>query len=49
MSRDPAKFTTLLAGKTGVGGVYDWWRRLKAWVRGRKFDASHEAPREERP
>lgn len=41
--RDPAAFTDLLAGKTGVGGVYDSWRRLKSWVRGRKFDPSHDA------
>ena len=43
MSRDPAKFTPLLAGKTGIGGPYDWWRRLKAWIRGEQFDPSHEA------
>lgn len=42
-SRDPAKFAELLGGKTGVGGPYDWWRRLRAWVRGKKFDPSHEA------
>lgn len=42
-SRDPARFTELLAGKSGVGGPYDWWRRLKALVRGRKFDPSHDA------
>lgn len=41
--RDPAAFTPLLAGKTGVGGVYDTWRRLKSWARGRKFDPSHES------
>lgn len=40
-SRDPSKFVTLLAGRSGVGGVYDVWRRLKAWARGRKFDPSH--------
>jgi 1-acyl-sn-glycerol-3-phosphate acyltransferase len=40
--RDPAAFTELLSGRTGVGGMYDWWRRLKAWSRGRKFDPSHE-------
>lgn len=50
MSRDPGKFGVLLAGKSGVGGPYDWWRRLKAWVRGEKFDPSHEAAtREKRP
>lgn len=47
MRRDPAAFMELLAGKTGVGGVYDQWRRLKAWVRGRKFDPSHEAATQE--
>ncbi|MCI0705487.1 MAG: lysophospholipid acyltransferase family protein [Planctomycetia bacterium] len=43
MTSDPAVFTELLSGKTGVGGVYDSWRRFKAWIRGRKFDASHDA------
>jgi 1-acyl-sn-glycerol-3-phosphate acyltransferase len=43
MTRDPEKFTPLVSGNAGVGGVYDLWRRLKSWVRGRKFDASHEA------
>jgi 1-acyl-sn-glycerol-3-phosphate acyltransferase len=43
IARDPARFTALLSGKTGVGGVYDLWRRLKAWARGRKFDPSHDA------
>lgn len=48
--RDPAAFTELLAGKSGVGGVYDAWRRLKSWARGRKFDASHDAAtREDQP
>lgn len=41
--RDPAAFTVLLSGKTGVGGVYDQWRRLKAWLRGRKCDPAHES------
>jgi hypothetical protein len=43
MSREPALFTELVDGKTGVGGIYDMWRRLKMWLRGRRFDASHEA------
>ncbi len=43
MSRDPAKFTELLAGTVGVGGPYDWWRRLKALIRGDQFDPSHDA------
>jgi 1-acyl-sn-glycerol-3-phosphate acyltransferase len=42
-TRDPEKFVPLVSGKVGVGGVYDLWRRLKAWARGRRFDPSHEA------
>jgi 1-acyl-sn-glycerol-3-phosphate acyltransferase len=47
MRRDPAAFTELLSGKTGVGGFYDFWRRLKSWARGRRFDPSHEAATQE--
>jgi 1-acyl-sn-glycerol-3-phosphate acyltransferase len=43
VSRDPAKFITLLDGRSGVGGPYDLWRRFRAWLRGEKFDPSHEA------
>lgn len=39
--RDPRAFTTLLSGKVGVGLAYDIIRRLKAWARGERFDASH--------
>lgn len=39
--RDPAAFTTLLAGHVGVGPAYDTIRRVKAWLRGEQFDASH--------
>jgi len=42
MSRDPEKFETLLGGSVGVGGVYDWWRRWKAWLRGERFSAAHD-------
>jgi 1-acyl-sn-glycerol-3-phosphate acyltransferase len=50
MRRDPSAFAELLAGKSGVGGFYDLWRRLKSWARGRKFDPSHEgATREAQP
>jgi len=40
-TRDPGRFVTLLAGRVGVGGVYDVVRRLKALGRGERFDASH--------
>jgi len=43
IARDPAAFTTVVAGTTGVGGVYDVWRRAKAWARGERFDPSHAA------
>jgi 1-acyl-sn-glycerol-3-phosphate acyltransferase len=41
MSRDPARFETLVSGRSGVGGIYDGWRRLKAAVHGRRFVAAH--------
>ncbi|CAO3441624.1 hypothetical protein [Azospirillum argentinense] len=51
-SRDPARFRTLIDGSAGVGGVYDLWRRARAWAGGHRFtpahgDASHkeEVPR----
>lgn len=42
MTRDPTRFTTLAAGRTGVGGVYDGWRRVKAWATGSRFEPAHE-------
>ena len=39
--RDSAAFTTLLTGRVGVGIVYDSVRRLRAWMRGERFDAAH--------
>ena len=46
-TRDAAAFTTLLSGRVGVGPAYDTIRRVKAWLRGKPFDASHggEPPR----
>lgn len=41
MSRDPARFETLLTGRVGIGGVYDVWRRCRAWCRGQRFVAGH--------
>ncbi|MFA9477274.1 lysophospholipid acyltransferase family protein [Phycisphaerales bacterium AB-hyl4] len=40
-TRDPALFDNLLDGRRGIGGVYDLWRRCKAWARGQRFDPSH--------
>jgi 1-acyl-sn-glycerol-3-phosphate acyltransferase len=41
ISRDPNRFRTLVLGRAGVGGLYDRWRRVKAWSRGRTFDPAH--------
>jgi phytoene desaturase len=41
-AQDPARFETLLGGSTGVGGVYDLWRRLLAFATGRRFSPGHE-------
>lgn len=46
MTRDPAKFTAMISGRTGIGGMYDRWRRLRAWLRGERFDPSHAAAME---
>jgi len=41
ISRDPARFRTVIEGRAGVGGVYEGWRRLTALLRGRRFEAAH--------
>lgn len=41
VGRDAARFDLLLGGSVGIGGIYDAWRRLKAWRHGRHFDAAH--------
>lgn len=41
VSRDRSRFDTLLHGRSGVGGVYDGWRRLKAWRVGEPFNPAH--------
>ncbi len=42
-ARDPARFTTLLAGKTRINPVYDSWRSARAMLQGRRFDPAHQA------
>jgi hypothetical protein len=39
--RDAAAFRTVLAGRSGVGGVYDVWRGLKARIQGKPFRKEH--------
>jgi 1-acyl-sn-glycerol-3-phosphate acyltransferase len=41
-TRDASLFHATLLSRTGVGGVYDLWRRGRSLARGRRFDASHE-------
>jgi 1-acyl-sn-glycerol-3-phosphate acyltransferase len=41
-TRNPAFFQPLLRGTAGVGGIYDVYRRSRAWAVGRRFDARHE-------
>jgi 1-acyl-sn-glycerol-3-phosphate acyltransferase len=40
--RDPAAFTTILGGSSGVGGIYDLWRRVRARLRHEPFEAEHQ-------
>jgi 1-acyl-sn-glycerol-3-phosphate acyltransferase len=50
LTRNSDLFETHIKGRAGVGGVYDFWRRLKSWVRGKPFEAEHgftnEGPKE---
>jgi 1-acyl-sn-glycerol-3-phosphate acyltransferase len=39
--RDPERFTTVLAGRVGVSGVYETWKRLLALLSGRVYQGSH--------
>ncbi len=41
IARNTARFTTILSGGAGVGGVYDIWRSFKARLRGQTFHAEH--------
>jgi 1-acyl-sn-glycerol-3-phosphate acyltransferase len=39
--RDPEAFDVLLGGRSGIGGVYDFWRSWRARLRGERFHKSH--------
>lgn len=41
LMRDPDRFEIILHGRTGVGGVYDMFRRMRAAARGERFIAEH--------
>jgi 1-acyl-sn-glycerol-3-phosphate acyltransferase len=42
ITRDPARFEVLLAGRAGVGGIYDRWKALVAGLKGNRWDPAHE-------
>jgi 1-acyl-sn-glycerol-3-phosphate acyltransferase len=42
IARDPARFETLLQGREGMGGVYQVWSRLRAALRGERYDPRHD-------
>jgi 1-acyl-sn-glycerol-3-phosphate acyltransferase len=41
MLRDPERFETILAGRAGISGVYEAWKRFGALLTGRGYQASH--------
>ena len=41
-TREQAAFTRLFAGTAGVGGIYDAYRRARAYAGGRPFSPRHE-------
>lgn len=41
LARDASQFHPLIAGKAGVGGFYDLWRRLRAFLHREKFQPAH--------
>jgi 1-acyl-sn-glycerol-3-phosphate acyltransferase len=44
ISRDPRRFRVVLRGRSGVGGVYDLWRRAGAALRHERFRPEHGQP-----
>nr|WP_294554123.1 lysophospholipid acyltransferase family protein [uncultured Rhodopila sp.] len=46
ISRDPGRFSRVLRGRVGVGGIYDVWRRIVATSRLRRPELAHEPQRE---
>jgi hypothetical protein len=43
VARDPQRFEPLIDGNAGVGGMYDFVRRIGSWARGRRFEPAHDA------
>jgi len=45
IAREADAFEVLVAGRAGVGGLYDLWRRARAAAGGRPFRAEHDEDR----
>lgn len=41
--REPADWRILNRGRSGIGGIYDAWRRMRARLRGERFSPEHHA------
>lgn len=41
ITRDPARFEALIEGKAGVGGIFDFTKRIIARFRGESYDPAH--------
>jgi 1-acyl-sn-glycerol-3-phosphate acyltransferase len=41
VKRNRSAFEALIAGNVAIGGIYDRWRRLHAWLVGKRFQAEH--------
>jgi len=41
MERDPDEFETILAGSSGIGGVYEIWKRFTCAITGRAYHHDH--------
>ena len=41
ITRDPARFVSLLDGKAGVGGIFDFTKRIIALIKGERYDPAH--------
>ena len=42
ISRNPDAFTTLVAGRSGIGGLYDGLRRMVSFFTGATFQGRHQ-------
>lgn len=49
VARDPARFQVVVQGQEGMGGIWHGWRRLRAALRGERFDPRHDQRRPAAP